>query len=699
MSHEALYRKYRPKTFAELLGQDAVNRTLLNALATKHLAHAYLFCGPRGTGKTSTARLLAKALNCETGGPEPCNRCNACLETGSGSSMDVIEIDAASNRGIDDIRALRDQVRFAAVGGRYKVYIIDEAHMLTTEAVNAFLKTLEEPPPQVVFVLATTEAHKVLPTVVSRCQRFDFQRIPTPVLLGRLQHVAQAEAIPVSPASLGAIAKRAAGGLRDGLTLLDQVASLSIDGAAVPDDLVLRVLGQVRDDSLLAMGEAVAAGDVVGLWQLTTDYLHAGYDPQTLVRELMQHVRNLMVMQVAPEQAGALDVPETLRDAMQAQASYFSQPDLLYCLELLNETAERMRRSSQDQIWLEAGLARLCQRQTIASMLDLQARIEALEAAMGQSPAPRMPAAASRPPARPMPPPAAPPAARPAVPAPPPAAVTAPAAAVAIEPVVPPAPAKTELPPPAPVTAKTEPPAPAPVAAMPVEPVPSAAMPEPVADPKPAETPSAPEPVAPASAPSAMDRSADADSLATEAATVAVPPPLPPDPPPAAPPMAAPAAEAPAPDPAGLGAIDQLWQQLLDAIMQRHPPSYAILREARVADVDLAAGRLTLAFASAAIKEQMENPKRLQLVEGGIKAIFGQPLKVKCIEQATPPPMPAEPMAASASAPAPSSASPSAPPPDRPAAAAARPAPPPDDDDDLVAEAAKIFKGKVLHQP
>lgn len=291
----------------------------------------------------------------------------------------------------------------------------------------------------------------------------------------------------------------------------------------------------------------------------------------------------------------------------------------------------------------------------------------------------------------------APPAARPDAPTSPPAAVTAPPTAAAGEAVVPPAPAKTELPAPepAPITTKTEPPAPAPVAATPVEPLLSAAKPEPMADPKSAEGSTAPEPVAPAVAPEAMDRLPEADSLATEAAAGAAPPLLPSDPAPAAPPMAESVVEASATDTVGLAAIDHLWRQLLDAIMQRHPPSYAILREARVADVDLAAGRLTLAFASATIKEQMENPKRLQLVEGGIKAIFGQPLKVKCIEQAAPPSMPAEPMAASTVA----SAPPSAPPSDRPMAAAARPAPPPDDDDDLVTEAAKIFKGKVLHQP
>ncbi|MBC7545189.1 MAG: DNA polymerase III subunit gamma/tau, partial [Candidatus Sericytochromatia bacterium] len=408
MSHEALYRKYRPKTFSELMGQDAINRTLTNAIGTKQVAHAYLFCGPRGTGKTSTARLLAKTLNCETGGTEPCNRCSNCLDIAQGASMDVIEIDAASNRGIDDVRALREQVRFAAVGGRFKVYIIDECHQLSSEAVNALLKTLEEPPDNVVFVLATTEANKVLPTIQSRCQRFDFQRIAMPVLLQRLQYVAEAEAIPVSAVSLNAIARRAAGGLRDALTLLDQVAGLAIDGMPISDELVLQVLGEVRAESLLAMGGAILAGDVVGLWQQAGVYLQAGYDPQTLLRELMLHLRNLMIVQVAPGRAVELEIAGNHIGALTDQAAQWTQPDLLYCLELLNETADRLRRSTHDQIWLEAGLARLCQRQTIASMLDLQARVDALERRAGVPPGARPAAPAQPAPARPAAPPPAP---------------------------------------------------------------------------------------------------------------------------------------------------------------------------------------------------------------------------------------------------------------------------------------------------
>jgi DNA polymerase-3 subunit gamma/tau len=739
MSHEALYRKYRPKTFAELMGQDAINRTLTNALGTHQVAHAYLFCGPRGTGKTTTARLLAKTLNCEAGGTEPCNRCASCLEITSGSSLDVIEIDAASNRGIDDMRSLREQVRFASVHGRHKVYIIDECHMLTTEAVNALLKTLEEPPENVVFVMATTEAHKVLPTIVSRCQRFDFQRIPTPVLLARLHYVAGAEQIPISAEALRAIARRAAGGLRDGLTLLDQVASLSIDGLPVSDDLVFQVLGEVRAESLLAMGEAMLHGDVVGLWEQASAYLRAGYDPQTLLRELMQHLRNLLIVQVAADRAAELDVPESLIGLLSAQATHWTQADLIYCLELLNETAERVRRASHDQIWLEAGLARVCQRQAIASILDLQARVEALEQRAGiapaDRPAPSRPAAAPRPPARLV---AAP---QPVVTPP---VAPAPVVAAPAEMVAPPEPVATPAPPP-----QAEPvPMPAAEAVLPPQPMAAAAAPPEVV----AEPPRdlvMPPPVAaepPRSAVMPPSEPARDQVLPPPAATVmppvepersqvlppsVTPEPMPvvaetPAPAPVPPPAPAPAAAAPA----------ALWPKLVDAIAERHPPTGSILRSAHLVGIDRATGILTIGFKEAILKEQTEkNAKRVALIEGGIKAIFGTPLRLKCIEQAAPPPPPPEepepwldepepmggyeppdldldpaPVAGAAAGfppaaePAPAAMLPSEPvdpflaalPAPRQAPPPAAAAPPGEAGTDLVAEAARIFKGKVL---
>ena len=228
MAYIALYRKWRPQTFKDLVGQEHISRTLANAITSGHIGHAYLFAGPRGTGKTSTAKILAKALNCEHGPtPEPCGKCEQCRKITEGSSMDVFEIDAASNRGIDEIRDLRETVKFAPVDGRYKVYIIDEVHMLTTEAFNALLKTLEDPPAHVVFILATTEAHKVPPTIQSRCQRYDFKRITVGEIEGRLRYIAKEMKMEAEDEALSMIAIQADGGMRDALSILDQCAALA----------------------------------------------------------------------------------------------------------------------------------------------------------------------------------------------------------------------------------------------------------------------------------------------------------------------------------------------------------------------------------------------------------------------------------------------------------------------------------------
>ena len=244
MAYVALYRQWRPKSFSDLVGQEHVSQTLAQAIETGRVGHAYLFSGPRGTGKTSTAKILAKALNCEAGPtPEPCGVCESCRRVNEGTSLDVFEIDAASNRGIDEIRELRETIQFAPVNGRYKVYIIDEVHMLTAEAFNALLKTLEEPPAQVVFILATTEIHKVPATIQSRCQRYDFKRIAAEVIAARLRYVADQSDIAAEDAALSLIAQGAAGGLRDALSTLDQCATLA--ESVVTEQLVRDILGLV----------------------------------------------------------------------------------------------------------------------------------------------------------------------------------------------------------------------------------------------------------------------------------------------------------------------------------------------------------------------------------------------------------------------------------------------------------------------
>ena len=260
LAYVALYRQWRPKRFSDLVGQTHVSRTLAQAIETGRVGHAYLFSGPRGTGKTSTAKILAKALNCAEGPtPEPCGDCESCRRVNEGTSMDVFEIDAASNRGIDEIRELRETIQFAPVSGRYKVYIIDEVHMLTAEAFNALLKTLEEPPAQVVFILATTEIHKVPATIQSRCQRYDFKRIAAEVIAARLRYVADQSGIAAEDAALFLIAQGAAGGLRDALSALDQCAALA--ETAVTEKLVRDILGLVGREHIEKCLRAIAAGD------------------------------------------------------------------------------------------------------------------------------------------------------------------------------------------------------------------------------------------------------------------------------------------------------------------------------------------------------------------------------------------------------------------------------------------------------
>ncbi|MBM3269435.1 MAG: DNA polymerase III subunit gamma/tau, partial [Candidatus Sericytochromatia bacterium] len=454
--YQALYRKYRPQTFKELAGQDPIAETLRNEIRDGRLAHAYLFTGPRGTGKTTSARLLAKALNCEHGPtPDPCAEdaqdapeCRQCKAIRGGTHLDVVEIDAASNRGIDDIRSLQERVQLAPVQGRYKVFIIDEVHMLTDPAWNALLKTLEEPPPRCIFVMATTEVHKVLATVLSRCQRFDFQRIARPALLARLRLVADRENIEIDDAALDVLARRAEGGLRDALSLLDQVAATA---RRIDADAVYEALGLLPADQILALGEALATRDAVAALDTAYGLLAAGHDHRIILRELLGWARNLLLLQLAPDKAQALDIPAAQAPLLAAQLPHFTQADLLAALEILRETDQALRGSNQQTVWLEVGLLRLCDRTSVASLADLTARVAALEArshggsppapapagraappvhapppvrtAQGAPPAPGSPAPA---PARPAPAPTAPGNPPPATPPPPPAAAAPP---------------------------------------------------------------------------------------------------------------------------------------------------------------------------------------------------------------------------------------------------------------------------------
>jgi DNA polymerase-3 subunit gamma/tau len=301
MPYQTLYLKYRSQRFADLVGQDAIARTLQNAVEQGRVAHAYLFSGVRGTGKTSTARILAKAVNClNRQGAEPCGECAACVEIASGAAVDLIEIDAASNRGIDEIRELRDRVKYLPASLKVKVYIIDEAHMLTTEAFNALLKTLEEPPAHAVFVLATTEPHKIPLTVASRTQRFDFRRIETGAIATRLAQIAQAEGVPVEPAALALLARMAQGSMRDGITFLDQLLSRGAESLTV--ERTRELLGLADPDLLVDLLTAVTSGDAAATLSRLQGFYEAGGDMRQLVRGLLQAIREAALRSVGHRQ-------------------------------------------------------------------------------------------------------------------------------------------------------------------------------------------------------------------------------------------------------------------------------------------------------------------------------------------------------------------------------------------------------------
>ncbi len=358
MSYQALYRVFRPQRFEDMAGQEHITRTLQNALLKEQFSHAYLFNGPRGTGKTSAAKILAKAVNCEQAPvSEPCNECEACRGITNGSISDVIEIDAASNNGVDEIRDIRDNVKYAPSSVRYKVYIIDEVHMLSTGAFNALLKTLEEPPAHVIFVLATTEPHKIPLTIISRCQRFDFKRIGTSAIINRLSYIVEEEKLSVDDGVLSLIAKASEGGMRDALSVLDQVAAYSDE--MIKTDDVLEVTGMVSGQFMSEIVNAVEENNAPGAIRKVNDVLDKGKDANKLMDDLVFYYRDLLLFQTSAELEEMLTRPYA-DDNFKNQAAQIPAEKLYYYMDQLNRVLQNMKRTNHPRILLEMVLINLC---------------------------------------------------------------------------------------------------------------------------------------------------------------------------------------------------------------------------------------------------------------------------------------------------------------------------------------------------
>ena len=377
MPYEVLARKWRPQVFEDVIGQEHITQTLVNAILTGRLAHAYIFGGPRGVGKTSVARIFAKAINCIEGKPgEPCNRCRSCREITEGNSVDVQEIDGASNRGIDEIRELRENAKYMPSASRYRIYIIDEVHMLTLPAFNALLKTLEEPPPHVKFIFATTESHKVPITILSRCQRFDFKRIPLPKIVAILEKICKHEDVHIGTTGLSMIAREAEGSMRDAESLLDQVISFA--GQTIEDDQIPEILGIIDRGLIFESSAAIIEGASARCLTVVERVYNQGYDIREFYRALMSQFRNLLVSLIAPGEY-LIDMSESDRDEIKHQAGMAGEEKLQVILNFLIAREDDLRFTTFPRLVLETTLIKLCSLGEYLSFGDIMKKMATLQ--------------------------------------------------------------------------------------------------------------------------------------------------------------------------------------------------------------------------------------------------------------------------------------------------------------------------------
>ena len=376
--HKALYRVYRPKNFSDVIGQEHIVRTLKNQIENNNVGHAYLFCGTRGTGKTSTAKIFSRAVNCTNlHNDEPCNECENCREILEDKTMDVVEIDAASNNSVDDIRELRENVKYSPAKAKYKVYIIDEVHMLSQGAFNALLKTLEEPPSYVIFILATTEPHKIPATILSRCQRFDFKRVTVKDISSRMRYICEKEGIEADEKALNLIARNSQGALRDALSILDQC--ISFEGNKISYNDVIELLGSVNIEQLFDLAESIIKEDTRKSLQILNDFIIWGKDVRNLVNDLIDHFRNLMVCKISNDLDEIISLPEETIDLLKQQAETIDTNNLIRILNILSETQDGMKISSNPRVLMEVTMMKIAQPMFDESKEALIKRIENLE--------------------------------------------------------------------------------------------------------------------------------------------------------------------------------------------------------------------------------------------------------------------------------------------------------------------------------